>query len=265
MNNIGYRLRKEREDLGMNRYQLSKVLNLGAQAVAAIENGHSNLTDSTITRIVEKFNWKDGDYADYYYGISQEEGQKLLKQATDKANRLDLNKREFYKAVGTSHHSWEKWQKELPPRGKRLLTKFIHTDDKLINKKIDTPVREVIDAEVAKENPMSGQELKKHRLRYDYSLAKLADKIGSDASSVSRWERGIASIPPHHIRKLYRIFDLEYYEVKRTFKSHEQREAERQERIRLMDILDGKTDNWTKLPANDKDFIAFQKVIGGKV
>ena len=72
-------------------------------------------------------------------------------------------------------------------------------------------------------------------------------------------------IPAHQVRKLYRIFDLEYHEVKPVRKSDKQRELERQQRIELMNILDRKVDNWTKLPDGDEDFIAFQKLVGAKV
>lgn len=262
MKDLGCRVRKEREKLGMSMRQFTKYLNVSRPAILNLEDGGGTPQASTVTKIVKKFGWKDGEYAEYYYGVCPEEARTLMKQARDKANRLGLNKAERYKVIGTSQGTWDKWKTEMNPRGKRLLLKFLDTSDEMIRKRVGREFHEPIPAE---KNPLSGAELKKHRLRYGYTIAKLGFKLGVDGSAISKWELGTNSIPAHQVRKLYRIFDLEYYEIKPVRKSAEQRELERQQRIELMNILDRKVDNWTKLPDGDEDFIAFQKPMGAKV
>ena len=261
MKDLGYRVRKEREKLGMNMRQFTKYLNVSRPAILNLEDGGGTPHASTVTKIVKKFGWKDGEYAEYYYGVCPEEARTLIKQARDKANRLGLNKAERYKVIGTSQGTWDKWKTEMNPRGKRLLLKFLDTSDEMIKKRVGREFPEPI----KEKNPMSGAELRKHRERYGYTLVKLGYKLGVDGSTIFKWEKGTNSIPAHQIRKLYKIFDLEYYEIKPVRKSDKQRELERQQRIELMNILDRKVDNWTKLPDGDEDFIAFQKLVGAKV
>ena len=55
---------------------------------------------------------------------------------------------------------------------------------------------------------MSGEELRKWRLKHDLSQAELAELLGVAQQTVSRWESGSRKIPP------YMCYLLEYIEEK---------------------------------------------------
>lgn len=115
-----------------------------------------------------------------------------------------------------------------------------------------------------KDNPFSKEDLRKHRLQRGLTLAKLADKINVDPSTVGKWERGAQPIPPSRIRQFYRLFGLVYYEPKRVFKTQAQRDKEKLARVAVMHRMDRKVENWTELDDNDPDLVELRKLVGAK-
>ena len=269
MHNFGKRIRAERERLGMNRNDLSKELKISYSTLMDGENGTREPSETTIRRVVEKFGWSDGAYADYYYGISDVDARRVVRQVKNKMEELDATQKDVIHVLGIGMHTYRAWMRSITPRSKREFTKFIEMDEEVYKARIkerDNQRIIEIDTDLIddKANEMDGKQLKQLRIKHNFTQPKLANKIGVNYTAIGKWERGTQPIPPMRIRQLYKLFKLNYYEPKRVLKTQAQREKERLARVAIMHRMDRKVDNWKNLDDNDPDLLELRKLMGNK-
>ena len=269
MHNFGKRLRAERERLGMNRNELSKELKIAYTTLMDTENGKSNPSERTIRRVVEKFGWNDGIYADYYYGISDVDARRIVRQVKNKMEELGATQKDVAQVLRIGMDTYRAWMRNITPRIKREFTKFIEMDEEAYKarmKERDDQRMFEIDTDLIddKANKMDGKQLKQLRIQHNFTQPKLANKIGVNYTAIGKWERGTQPIPPMRIRQLYKLFKLNYYEPKRVLKTQAQREKERLARVAVMHRMDRKVDNWKNLDDNDPDMVELRKLMGNK-
>src|SRR5437867_1249472 len=58
------------------------------------------------------------------------------------------------------------------------------------------------------------ERLRRARVQRNWSLKDVAEKIGTDANSVSRWERGTVKPGPYHRQKLCELFQMTTEELR---------------------------------------------------
>ena len=267
MKDFGKRVRAERERLGMNRNELSKELKIAYTTLMDTENGTREPSETTIRRVVEKFGWNDGAYADYYYGISDVDARRVVRQVKNKMEELDVTQRDVAQALGIGMGTYRAWMRNITPKIKREFTKFIEMDEEAYKARMrERDDQRIIEMDTDliddKANKMDGKQLRQLRIKHNFTQPKLASKIGVNYTAIGKWERGTRPIPPVRIRQLYKLFKLTYYEPKRVFKTQAQREKEKLERVAVMHRMDRKVDNWTDLDDNDPDLVELRKLMG---
>ena len=231
MKDFGKRIIAERERLGMNRNELSKELKIAYTTLMDSENGTREPSETTIRRVVEKFGWSDGIYADYYYGISDVDARRVVRQVKNKMEELGATQKDVAQVLGIGMGTYREWMRNITPRIKREFTKFIEMDEKAyktrMSERDDQRIFEIdTDLIDEKKNKMDGKQLKQLRIQHNFTQPKLASKIGVNYTSIGKWERGTRPIPAMRIRQLYKLFKLPYYEPTRVFKTQPQREKE---------------------------------------
>ena len=116
---------------------------------------------------------------------------------------------------------------------------------------------------------MTGNQIRKNRMKLGYSTDKLARKVGVSLSTIQKWERGAQPPNKSNLIRLYAVFNLGH-PFKREL-TDKQRLEERKRQIELMAKLDAKVDKPRKLGSslglddNDPELIEFQKLMGAKV
>lgn len=116
---------------------------------------------------------------------------------------------------------------------------------------------------------MTGNQIRKKRLKLGYTTDKLARKVGVSLSTIQKWERGVQPPNKNNLIRLYAAFGLGHpFKRERTDK---QRLADKKRRIELMAKLDAKVDesrklgSWNDIDDNDPELIELRKLIGAKV
>ena len=116
---------------------------------------------------------------------------------------------------------------------------------------------------------MTGNQIRKKRMKLGYSTDKLARKVGVSLSTIQKWERGAQPPNKSNLIRLYAVFNLGHpFKRERT---DAQRLEEKKQRIELMAKLDAKVDesrklgSWVDLDDNDPELIELRKLIGAKV
>ena len=269
MKDFGKRLRAERERLGMNRNELSKELKVSYTTIMDGENGTREPSEATIRRVVEKFGWNDGAYADYYYGISDVDARRVVRQVKNKMEELDATQRDVAHVLGIGKRTYRVWMRNITPKSKREFTKFIEMDEEAYKERMkERDDQRIIEMDTDliddKANEMDGKQLKQLRIEHNFTQAKLASKIGVNPTAIGKWERGTQPIPPMRIRQLYKLFKLPYYEPKRVFKTQAQRDKEKLARVAIMHRMDRKVDSWVDLDNNDPDLVKLRELVGVK-
>ena len=258
MDNFGKRLKAERQQRGMTINDMAKKLKLSHETISQSELGKNKPSERTIKRVVITLGWRDGVYADYYYGISKEDAAELVRRVESKVAKLDATQSDVAQVLGTTDRTYRQWLRNITPKNKRTFLEFVEMDEKTYQRRL---LGYNDQHEQRFDNPFSKEDLRKHRLQRGLTLAKLAEKLNVNPTTPGKWERGVQAIPATRIRQLYKVFDLPYYEVKRVSKTTEQREKERKERVEIYGVLDRKTESWSKLPDDDIDLIRLRKVM----
>ena len=110
---------------------------------------------------------------------------------------------------------------------------------------------------------MTGKQLKQLRLDKGIMKHKLSNKLGVNISTVNRWEREDMNIHRKYYARIQCIFNLDFFEViTRTYRTEEEKETLRKQRVEIMGRMDRKAEKWSDLPEDDADLIAFRKVVG---
>ena len=110
---------------------------------------------------------------------------------------------------------------------------------------------------------MTGRQLKQLRLDKGITKHKLSSKLGVNISTVNRWEREDMNIHRKYYARIQCIFNLDFFEViTRTYRTEEEKETLRKQRVEIMERMDRKAEKWSDLPEDDADLIAFRKVVG---
>lgn len=267
---IAKRLKRERQARGLNQVKAGKLVGLSKNSIVKIENEHA-VGDDTITKICKAFNWTDGPFAEYYYGIPKEESNLILSKAHAHMEKMNVKHiGHMMEAIGSSMHMYRVWSNELTPRGKRLFLKFTQMSALDIRTAIEqTKERKRIQNKKEAErlspyNPLDGETLKRWRTERGWTQYELAKKIGGHSTNVSQWERGVTNVPRHRVRELYELFDVPYEEAPQIkHKSEAQRKKEhlqRKELLHKMDVLyDGKL---SLAPEDCKYLNAYRELVG---
>ena len=110
---------------------------------------------------------------------------------------------------------------------------------------------------------MTGKQLKQLRLDKGITKHKLSSKLGVNISTVNRWEREDMNIHRKYYARIQCIFNLDFFEViTRTYRTEEEKETLRKQRVEIMGRMDRKAEKWSDLPEDDADLIALRKVVG---
>ena len=110
---------------------------------------------------------------------------------------------------------------------------------------------------------MTGKQLNNLRIDKGITKHRLASKLGIDVSTLNRWTREDSNVHRKYYARIQCIFDLDFFEViTRTYRTEEEKETLRKQRVEIMGRMDRKTEKWSDLPEDDADLIAFRKVVG---
>ena len=115
---------------------------------------------------------------------------------------------------------------------------------------------------------MTGNQIRKNRMKLGYTTDKLARKVGVSLSTIQKWERGVQPPNRNNLIRLYAAFGLGH-PFKREL-TDKQRLEEKKRRIELMQKLDAKVDESRKLGScvdiddNDSDLVELRKLVGAK-
>ena len=110
---------------------------------------------------------------------------------------------------------------------------------------------------------MTGKQLKSLRLDKGITKHKLSSKLGINIRTLNRWEHENQNIHRKYYARIQCIFDLDFFEViTRTYRTEEEKETLRKQRVEIMGRMDRKAEKWSDLPEDDADLIAFRKVVG---
>ena len=231
----------------MTQYEFARHLDVSTGTVRSVQQGLIP-RESIIAKIAQKLDWKHGDYADYYYGISQEESDKIVDAVESKIIEWDITQGQMVTAIKTSGNSYRKWKRNMQPKNKRSLVSFLEMDRETFeqtyerNKALHKRRREekFVQESRAKPAEISPEELLDLRKKHGYSQYKLAEKVSVTQSTISLWEKG-RKIPEESLVILHRVFN-KMPKTGKPRKTEAQRKAESAERKQLLNYLDIKYD-----------------------
>ena len=110
---------------------------------------------------------------------------------------------------------------------------------------------------------MTGKQLNNLRLDKGITKQRLASKLGIDVSTLNRWTREDSNVHRKYYARIQCIFKLDFFEViTRTYRTEEEKERLRKQRVEIMGRMDRKAEKWSDLPEDDADLIEFRKVVG---
>ena len=110
---------------------------------------------------------------------------------------------------------------------------------------------------------MTGKQLNNLRIDKGITKHRLASKLGIDVSTLNRWTREDSNVHRKYYARIQCIFDLDFFEViTRTYRTEEEKERLRKQRVEIMGRMDRKAEKWSDLPEDDADLIALRKVVG---
>ena len=110
---------------------------------------------------------------------------------------------------------------------------------------------------------MTGKQLNNLRIDKGITKHRLASKLGIDVSTLNRWTREDSNIHHKYYARIQCIFNLDLFEVTtHTYRTEEEKERLRNQRMEIMGRMDRKAEKWSDLPEDDADLIAFRKVVG---
>ena len=110
---------------------------------------------------------------------------------------------------------------------------------------------------------MTGKQLNNLRIDKGITKHRLASKLGIDVSTLNRWTREDSNVHRKYYARIQCIFDLDFFEViTRTYRTEEEKETLRKQRVEIMGRMDRKAEKWSDLPEDDADLIALIKVVG---
>ena len=110
---------------------------------------------------------------------------------------------------------------------------------------------------------MTGKQLNNLRLDKGITKHRLASKLGIDVSTLNRWTREDSNVHRKYYARIQCIFNLDFFEViTRTYRTKEEKETLRKQRVEIMGRMDRKAEKWSDLPEDDADLIEFRKVVG---
>ena len=110
---------------------------------------------------------------------------------------------------------------------------------------------------------MTGIQLNNLRIDKGITKHRLASKLGIDVSTLNRWTREDSNVHRKHYARIQCIFNLDFFEViTRTYRTEEEKERLRKQRVEIMGRMDRKAEKWSDLPEDDADLIEFRKVVG---
>ena len=110
---------------------------------------------------------------------------------------------------------------------------------------------------------MTGKQLNNLRIDKGITKHRLASKLGIDVSTLNRWTREDSNVHRKYYARIQCIFNLDFFEViTRTYRTEEEKERLRKQRVEIMGRMDRKAKKWSDLPEDDADLIEFRKVVG---
>ena len=110
---------------------------------------------------------------------------------------------------------------------------------------------------------MTGIQLNNLRIDKGITKHRLASKLGIDVSTLNRWTREDSNVHRKYYARIQCIFNLDFFEViTRTYRTEEEKERLRKQRVEIMGRMDRKAEKWSDLPEDDADLIEFRKVVG---
>ena len=110
---------------------------------------------------------------------------------------------------------------------------------------------------------MTGKQLNSLRIDKGITKYRLASKLGIDVSTLNRWTREDSNIHHKYYARIQCIFNLDLFKViTRTYRTEEEKETLRKQRVEIMGRMDKKAEKWSDLPEDDADLIEFRKVVG---
>ena len=249
MNNLYNRLEKERQKRKLSIKDFSKVLGVSDQTY--VKWGKDvKPSKQSVEKVVAALDWETEEERQLRL-----ETEGLFEKVDERIECLGLTNVEVIDLLEIDRNKFYRWRRKMTREGKDALETFLQMTDREIMRFIRTGERVI--------TTISGSKLRALRESRGYTQYKLAKKIGVASSTVNRWESG-NGVTKEYLPIVCGAFNIAYMNPnKRQKKAEEQWAIEKEQRRRVLNLLDVKYDGQlSKAPDDCPILNQFRELVG---